>query len=107
MVAKSAKYVLQQSTIQEFVTQQGYAHLPVSMQVLTFGDLKKSDNRDIQVILKDGVKFIKEDANLPETKVLVKNYTACSDVFIIKNAFDTEPVLGWIKDKTISENSIV
>jgi hypothetical protein len=76
-------------------------------QALTFADLKAKGNANIQAILKDGVKFIKEDANLSDAKVLIKNYTVCNDVFITKNGLANEPVLGWITDKTIAESSIV
>lgn len=32
---------------------------------------------------------------------------SCQDVFITKNGNATEPVLGWITNVTISENSLV
>jgi phosphate/sulfate permease len=76
-------------------------------KALTFADLKAKGDEKVQAILKDGVKFIKEDANLSDAKVLIKNYTACNDVFITKNGLANEPVLGWITNVTISENSIV
>jgi len=104
---KCAKYVLHKSTIQEFIIEQGFATSPTPTQGLTFADLKNNGNARIQEILKDGVKFIKEDANLSDAKVLITNYTPCNDVFITKNGMPTEPVLGWITDKTIAENSIV
>ena len=104
---KVAKYVLHKSTIQEFITEQGFANPATPTPALTFADLKTNGNTSIQAILKDGVKFIKEDANLSDAKVLIKNYTACNDVFITKTGLATEPVLGWVTDKTIAENSIV
>lgn len=76
-------------------------------RTLTFADMKLKGNENVQAILKDGVKFIKEDANLSDAKILIKNYSACNDVFITKNGTADEPVLGWITDKTIAEKSIV
>lgn len=78
-----------------------------SPRTLTFGDLRKKGSASVQAILKDGVKFIKEDANLAEAKTLIKNYAICNDVFITKTGLEMEPVLGWITDKTIAENLIV
>lgn len=104
---KVAKYVLHKSTIQEFITEQGFANATTSTAGLTFADLKAKGNASIQAILKDGVKFIKEDANLSDAKVLMRNFPSCNDVFITKSGAASEPVLGWITNKTIAENSIV
>ena len=123
---KCAKYVLHKSILEGFIAEQ-YFNLqndvvppvdpPVdppakptsskSPQALTLKDLKEKGNASVQAILKDGVKFIKEDANLSDAKILIKNYSACNDVFITKNGKDDEPILGWITNVTISENSIV
>jgi hypothetical protein len=81
--------------------------VPKSPQALTFADFKKKGDANIQAILIDGIKFIKEDANLSDAKVLIKNYAVCNDVFITKNGLPNESVLGWITDKTIAENSLV
>jgi hypothetical protein len=118
-----AKYVLHQSTIEGFVTEQCLAQQnaanaaaaaavqppakPVTVQDLTFADLKAKGNDRVQAILKDGVKFISQEANLSDAKVLIRNFPACNDVFITKTGSPDEPVIGWITDKTISENSIV
>lgn len=104
---KCAKYVLHRSTIEGFVAEQGFINPPVPAQGLTFADLKANGNENVQAILNDGVKFIKEEANLSDAKVLIKNYAACNDIFVTKNGVSTEPVLGWITDKTIAESSIV
>jgi hypothetical protein len=80
---------------------------PTPPKNLTFGDLRIKGNANVQAILKDGIKFIKEDANLAEAKTLIKNYAVCNDVFITKTGLETDPVMGWITDKTISESSIV
>jgi hypothetical protein len=104
---KIVRYVLHRSTIQEFLTEQGFANPAVPTTGLTFADLKTNGNASIQAILKDGVKFIREDANLSDAKVLMKNFSSCNDVFITKTGLANEPVLGWITDKTIAENSIV
>lgn len=74
---------------------------------LTFADLKANGNASVQAILKDGIKFIKEDANLSDAKLLINNYIACNDVFVTKNGMPNDPILGWITNKTITENSIV
>jgi hypothetical protein len=133
---KAAKYALHKSAIESFIAEQ-YLDLQskagattsaqgtatsgggssssqgqpatnaVPPKALTFADMKASKNEHIKDILVNGVKFISEDANLSDAKVLMKNYPACNDVFITRTGSPTEPVLGWITDKTIAESSIV
>jgi hypothetical protein len=129
---KIAKYVIHKSTIEGFIAEQYFnsqttaTNTPAQpadsppgdeptpptnageeAKALTFDDLKTKGDENIKAILKDGIKFIKEEANLSDAKVLIKNYVACNDVFITKNGSGNEPVLGWITDKTIAESSIV
>jgi hypothetical protein len=104
---KVAKYVLHKSMIQDFITEYCFSNPSQSVSALTFADLKKSTDATVQAILKDGIKFVSENANLSDAKTLIKNYTACNDVFITQNGFEIEPALGWITDKTIAENSVV
>jgi hypothetical protein len=108
---KVAKYVLHRSIIESFIAEQYFtsqtATTSTAPQALTFDDLKLKGNENVKAVLRDGVKFIKEDANLSDAKTLIQNYSACNDVFITKTGLETEPVLGWITDKTIAESSIV
>jgi hypothetical protein len=106
---KIAKYVIHKSTIEGFIAEQYFnSQTPATntpaqpadnppedttpatnagdeAKALTFADLKAKGNDNVQAILKDGIKFIKEEANLSDAKVLIKNYVACNDVFITKN----------------------
>jgi hypothetical protein len=114
----AAKYVLHKSVIEGFIAQK-YFQLQganaanvggvstTTLQDLTFADMKKDGDEKIQAILKNGVKFISEDANLADARLLMQNFAECNDVFITKNGTANETVLGWITDKTIAENSIV
>ena len=122
-----AKCVLHKSTIEGFIAEQYFStqatgnapasppgsppdapEPPVALaRELTFADLKAHGNASVQDILRNGVKFIKEDANLSDAKVLMKNFKACNDVFITKTGLPEEPVLGWITNVTIAENSLV
>lgn len=120
---KCAKYVLHKSTIEGFIAEQYFstqdtgnppasppdspAPSSVMAKELTFADLIAKGNTSVKDILLNGVKFIKEDANLSDAKILVKNFPACNDVFVTKNGSGSEPVLGWITNVTIAENSIV
>jgi hypothetical protein len=80
---------------------------PSSPRALTFADMKLKGNASVQAILRDGVKYIGEDASLADAKLLIKSFSVCNDVFITKNGAANEQVLGWITDKTIAEHSIV
>ena len=134
---KVAKCVLHKSTIEGFIAEQYFnseppdppasppadspgdsptdsgdttpadANAAAGARALTFNDMKTKGNDNVKAILNDGIKFIKEEANLSDAKVLIKNYVACNDVFITKNGSANEPILGWITDKTIAESSIV
>ncbi len=120
---KFARYVLHKSTIEGFIAEQYFsaqetgnspapppdppATASLLAKELTFADLISKGNASVKDILMNGVKFIKEDANLSDAKVLIRNFPACNDVFITKNGLPGEPVLGWITNVTIAENSLV
>jgi hypothetical protein len=111
---KVAKYVLHRSLIEGFVSDQFFeqatkedAAAATSIFTVTFADMKASANERVQRVLANGVKFVREDGTLSDAKLLMKNTPECNDVFITKSGSPNEPVLGWITEKTIAEESIV
>jgi predicted ATP-binding protein involved in virulence len=101
----SVKYVLHKSTIESFIANQylqqaskGTVNDVINLQALTFADLKQKGDENIQAILKNGIKFISENANLSDAKLLMKNSVECNDIFVTKNGAPKESVIGWITD---------
>jgi hypothetical protein len=115
---KLIKYVLHKSIIEQFIAEQYRSLLNTALSSpptavidpsakLTFANFKASANIVIQNVLKDGAKVIQEEATLAEAKMIMMNVKLCNDVFLTKSGNSEEPVLGWITDKTIVENSTV
>lgn len=115
---KHAKYVIHRSIIERFIALQYFSQrarqvgddqadeLESIASTATFADLLQSDDDQIRGILKDGINFISIEATLSVAKALMSN-KYCQDVFITKGGQSNEPVLGWITNKTIEENSLV
>jgi len=101
----NALYVIHRDLISFFIAQETIAKRPVEDSTLK--DMLEKGSDDIKQTMKNSVKFIGEEANLLEAKNLMQQYKTCQDVFITKNGNPNEPILGWITNVTISENSIV
>jgi len=109
-----AKYVLHRSIIEGFISEQIFKNAdkgPMDNDsinsLISFKNMKENGNEKTKKILLGGIRFIKENGSLADAKLLMKNAPECNDVFITKSGLNTEPVLGWITDKTISENTVV
>jgi len=51
--------------------------------------------------------FVGETATLADAKSVMDKIDKCGDVFVTKTGNGAEPILGWITDNTIAENSKV
>jgi len=100
-----AKYVIHRDLISYFITNEILGEKPV--QGATLKDMYDKGPAEIKETIDNSVKFIGENANLLEAKNLIRQYKSCQDVFITKNGNPDEPILGWITNVTIAENSIV
>lgn len=114
---KNARYVLHSSLIQRFITLQYFkrvANQPAEqgaensepLTAATFADMLQSEDEQIKGVIREGINFISLEATLAVAKSLMNN-KYCQDVFITKGGQSNEPVLGWITNKTIEDNSIV
>lgn len=101
-----AKYVIHRDLVSFFITHQVLDGKPVA-EGLTLKDMYNLGSPDIKNTMDNSVKFIGENANLLEAKNIFQQFKTCQDVFITKNGSPDEPVLGWITNITIAENSIV
>jgi hypothetical protein len=100
-----AKYVVHRDLISYFITNEILQGRSVSGYTLE--DMYAKGSQEIRDTMDNSVKFISEQANLLEAKQIMMKYKNCRDVFVTLNGIASEPILGWITDVTISENSIV
>lgn len=100
-----AKYVFHRDLISYFITNEVLAGRVVQDATLKF--MYENASAEIKDTINNSVKFIGENANLLEAQNIIQKYKTCQDVFITKNGNPDEPVLGWITNVTLSENSIV
>lgn len=100
-----AKYVIHRDLVSFFITNEILTGGDV--KDLTLNDMYTKGSGDIKNTMDNSVKFIGKKANLLEAKNLIQQYKTCQDVFITENGNPGEPILGWITNVTITENSIV
>jgi hypothetical protein len=100
-----AKYVIHRDLISYFITNEILAGRAI--ENATLKDMYDLGTQEVKTTIDNSVKFIGENANLLEAKNLIEQYKTCQDVFITKNGNADEPILGWITNVTLSENSIV
>ncbi len=100
-----AKYVIHRDLISYFISSESL--VDNSVKGYTLKDMYEKSSTDIKSTFDNSVKFIGEDSSLLEAKNIIQQNKLCQDVFITKNANANEPILGWITDITIAENSIV
>lgn len=100
-----AVYAIHRDTISFFISSLTLAGKSVTG--LSLDDMYKHGPSEIQAVLNDGVAFIPEDASLLTAKSIMVQNRNCQDVFVTKNGNADEPVLGWVTNVTIAQNSIV
>jgi hypothetical protein len=100
-----AKYVIHRDLISYFLA--GQALAGKSVENCTLKDMYENGGEEIKNTLENSVRFLREDANLLEAKKLMEQTKTCQDVFITKSGGSVEPILGWITNVTIEQNSIV
>jgi hypothetical protein len=74
------------------------------MQDLTLSSLFQSDPQMYQLFRKS-FGFVSVDATLGDAKLVMEKIDKCGDVFVTQSGKLSEPLLGWVTDSTIIENS--
>lgn len=101
------RYLIYKAMIDRYLAQfsQGKA-LPAGRQVadLTLKDLLDSD-AGMKKIFETTIAFVPITATLADAKSAMEKIDKCSDVIVTNSGKKDEPVLGWITDNTIIENS--
>jgi hypothetical protein len=100
-----AKYAIHRDLISYFIANETLAGNKVDDCSLK--DMYDKGGAEIKNTFDNSVKFISQNANLLEAKSLMEKFKGCQDVFITATGKEDEPILGWITNVTISENSVV
>jgi hypothetical protein len=100
-----AKYVIHRDLISFFIANSILSGTDVSG--LTLQDMYDKGDAEIRHTLENSVKFLGIDSNLLDAKNIMDQQKGCMDIFITEKGTADEPVLGWITNVTIAENSIV
>ena len=105
---KSVRYLIYRAMADKFLSQRllnppAGAGAPTD---LTLKDLLDSPVNESK-IFENSFVFVAQDATLADAKLKMDALKNCNDVFVTKTGNRTEPLLGWITDNTIAENSKV
>jgi hypothetical protein len=100
-----ARFIIHRSIIEKFIA---YNLLDKkaskeSIDNLTLKNLL--DDKDIGIKLKNSFAVVKEDATLADAKEKMDSVKDALDVIVTKSGDKSEPVIGWITNVIIEENS--
>ncbi len=101
------KYCIHRSIFDKYIALIAFNSPDLKITDLTFGDFLKSTLDDIHVYVNSSVEYVKEESTLYDVKLIMDNNSYCEDVFLTKNGKKEEPVMGWITNDKILENTKV
>lgn len=104
------RYLIYRAMITEFLSKVATGTVNLSQgktaKDLTLKDLLDSDPKT-KTFFEKSFGFVPLNATLAEAKAVMDKIERCGDVFVTQNGKENEPILGWITDNTIAENSKV
>jgi len=100
-----AKYVIHRDLITTFALNE--IAKGKKIEDLTFEDMLNDGSAEVKNTIPNSVQFLGIDANLLDAKKLMDQQRTCLDIFITQTGKAEEPVIGWITNVTIMQNSIV
>ncbi len=95
-------YIVHQSGLYKFVTNQTLKGRAVDIDVLTLQDL--IDDAQIKNWVSNIV-FVPESASVADAKKAMEAQTGCQDLIVTKTGSKTEPMLGWMTNVDIGRLS--
>lgn len=103
---KVLMYIIHRSLFDQFISGKVENDININeIKKITLNDLLEKSEGKIKDILSKGFSFIKPGDTLLQAKNKMDAVVECEDVFITQNGKKEEPVLGWITNKIIAENS--
>ena len=103
------RYLIYKALIDKYLATFAGGKLPAgkaSISDLTLSDLIGSSQASKE-LFEGSFAFVPLDATLADAKREMEKIDKCADVFVTKNGKKDEPILGWITDNAIIENSKV
>lgn len=99
------RYVIHRSIIDRFLAQKALkpSTPPIKLEDLTLGDLV--NDPDWQEKIEQSIATVRENATLADVKAMMDRNPNCQDVFVTKAGTRDEPVLGWITNVIVEENT--
>jgi len=99
------QFVVHRSVIDQFLAKNALAAHPVDPNTLTLTELLA--DTDLGPQIRDSFGLVAENATLGDAKTSMDASQFRQDVFITKTGMRTEPVLGWITNIILEDNSRV
>lgn len=100
------KYVVHRSTIDQYLTAKARAASPPDLKTLTLQNLL-DDYADLKTKLQSSFVTLNESATLQDVKAAMDVVADAQDAFLAKNGTPNEPIIGWITNNIIADNSRV
>jgi len=104
------RLLVYRSIVERYISQVATgASAPASghnLDQLTLKDLITS-SADMQQLITGSFGFVAQSATLADAKQVMDKIRNCGDVFVTQTGQPTEPLLGWVTDNLIAENSTV
>lgn len=100
------KYVVHRSTIDQYLTAKARAPSPPDLKTLTLQNLL-DDYADLKTKLQSSFVTLNESATLQDVKAAMDAVADAQDAFLAKNGTPNEPIIGWITNNIIADNSRV
>lgn len=99
-------YVIHRSTIDRYMVQKATSGSGTDLKTLTLQNML-DDDAAVKSALEKSFVTVNETATLADAKAAMDQITVCQDVFVTKAGTRNEPVLGWITNAIIEDNSKV
>ncbi len=99
-------YVIHRSTIDKYLVQKASGANPPQLNTLTLKNML-DDDAQVKSALEKSFVTVNETATLADAKAAMDQISVCQDVFVTKAGTRNEPVLGWITNSIIEDNSKV
>lgn len=99
------KYCIHRSIFDKYISKTAIAVPPADITTLTFDSFLNTNLDDIKSYVHSGFALIGESSTLYDAKLIMDSNKYIADIFITKTGKTDEPVIGWITDTLIMENS--
>jgi len=99
------QFVIHRSAIDQFLAQKALnpGTPPIDLASITLDDL--INDADWKDKIAQSIATVREDATLADVKAIMDQNPNCQDVFVTKGGTRNEPVLGWITNSIVEENT--